>query len=381
MLRVTVRSKMLRWARERVGRSVEDFGNRFKKLAKWESGDVKPTLKQLEAYARATYVPIGYFFLPEPPAERVPIPDFRTVRDEYRGAPSPNMLDTIYLCQQRQAWYGEYARTDGLEPLKFVGCAKLSANILKVAARIRKSLKFDLDARRSCRTWEDALRQFVDQVDDSGVLVMTSGVVGSNTHRKLDTDEFRGFALADEYAPLIFVNGTDTKSARMFTLAHELAHIWLGKSALTDVSPASRPSQQVEKWCNKVAAELLVPLDAFKEALPRGNPLEGLGQLARRFKVSTLVVLRRILDARRIGWDEFLHAYHKEVARLRALMRKGGGGDPYRTQAARVSKRFIRALIPHTLEGRTLYRDAYRLLSIRKDTMFKGWSRRLGYSR
>jgi len=380
MLRVTVESRMLRWARERIGRSVEDFGNRFKKLTQWESGDAKPTLKQLEAYAKATYVPVGYFFLPGPPEERVPIPDLRTLRDEYRGAPSPNMLDTIYLCQQRQAWYREYVQTDGLEPPEFVGGTRPSANISKVAARMRKTLKFDLAARNACRTWEGALRQFVDQVDDSGVLVMTSGVVGSNTHRKLDTDEFRGFALADEYAPLIFVNGTDTKSAQMFTLAHELAHIWLGKSALTDVSPASRPSHQIEKWCNRVAAELLVPLAVFKEALPRRNPLESLGALARRFKVSTLVILRRILDARRIGWDEFLHAYHREVARLRALMRRGGG-DAYLTQAARVSKRFIHALIPHTLEGRTLYRDAYRLLGVKKDTMFKGWSQRLGYTR
>ncbi len=168
ILRVTVESRMLRWARERVGRSVEDFGNRFKKLTQWESGDAKPTLKQLEAYAKATYVPVGYFFLPEPPEERVPIPDLRTVRDEYRSAPSPNMLDTIYLCQQRQAWYREYALTDGLEPLKFVGGTKPSADISKVAARIRKSLKFDLAARGACRTWEDALRQFIEQVDDTG---------------------------------------------------------------------------------------------------------------------------------------------------------------------------------------------------------------------
>ena len=155
-----------------------------------------------------------------------------------------------------------------------------------------------MSVRRRLATWEDALRQFIQQADDAGVLVMVSGVVGSNNARKLDTEEFRGFALSDKVAPLVFVNGADTKSAQMFTLAHELAHLWLGQSALSDATAARVSNYDVEQWCNRVAAEVLVPLDAFKLDYRHGAPIDQeMQRLARAFKVSTLVVLRRMHDA------------------------------------------------------------------------------------
>jgi len=357
---------------------VEDLSARFKKLAQWERGEAQPTLKQVEAFAKATSVAIGYLFLPEPPEEKVPIPDLRTVGGGL-GHPSPDLLDTIYLCQQRQAWYRQYARSAGLEPLNFVGGADRKAPVEETAHHMRETLRFDLDARRRCPTWTDALRRFISEADDLGVLVMCSGVVGTNNHRKLDTEEFRGFALTDEYAPLVFINGADTKAAQMFTLAHELAHIWLGQTALSDVTPASVPSQGIEAWCNRVAAEFLVPLKIIRQDMPRENPLAEVSRLARQYKVSSLVILRRAFDAGRIGWDAFEQAYRKEVARLRELPR-GEGGDFYLTQTARASRRFVRALIADTLEGRTLYRDAFRMLGVKKEATFREFGRNLGYA-
>lgn len=181
-----------------------------------------------------THAPVGYLLLDEPPDERLPIPDFRTVRGREIEEPSPDLLDVIHLCQQRQEWYRGFARSIGEEPLAVVGSATLSSEVNEAASEIRSWLHFDLEARRKCPTWTEALRLFIDAVDEAGVLVMVSGVVGSNSHRKLDPDEFRGFTLADPIAPLIFVNGADTKSAQMFTLAHELAHVWLGQSGVSD---------------------------------------------------------------------------------------------------------------------------------------------------
>jgi len=208
------------------------------------------------------------------------------------------------------------------------------------------------------------------------VLVMVSGVVGSNTRRTLDPDEFRGFALADKLAPLVFINGADTKSAQMFTLAHELAHVWLGESALSNVGPDSSPVHNVETWCNGVAAELLVPLPELRRELGHGDPLESVAALARTFKVSTLVILRRILDAGRISRERFQRAYAAEVVRLTERPR-AGGGDFHLTQPARLSRRFARALITSTLEGQTMFRDAFHLLGISKEKTFRELGRTL----
>ena len=223
-----VRPELLRWARERAGLSPEVLARRIPQLQAWEQGQAQPTLKQIEKFARATHTPVGFLFLQEPPVERVPIPDFRTIASARIHRPSPDLLDTLYICQQRQEWYRDFARAEGEDRLPFVGSSDLTSDIAETAARMRTALGFDFAERRQMPTWTEALRRFIEQADLLGVLVMVSGVVGSNNRRKLDPAEFRGFALSDDLAPLVFINGADTKAAQMFTLAHEMAHVWLG---------------------------------------------------------------------------------------------------------------------------------------------------------
>ena len=121
MDRVDVEPKLLRWARERAGLRVDALAGRFPRIEAWERGEIRPTLKQLERFARATHTPVGCLFLREPPVERIPIADFRAGTGSNRGRPSANLLDTIYLCQQRQNWYREFARTAGEGSIGFVG--------------------------------------------------------------------------------------------------------------------------------------------------------------------------------------------------------------------------------------------------------------------
>lgn len=380
MNRVAVERRLLAWARERAGRSAESLARSFPKLSEWEAGDSRPTLKQLESFAKAVHVPVGYLFLREPPDEPVPIPDFRTMADAALGRPSPDLLDTIYLCQQRQDWYRDFARQMGDPPVPFVGVLRAGDDVVRSAAAIREALGFDLEARRQSPTWTEALRHFIEQADALGVLVMVSGVVGSNNRRKLDPEEFRGFALADPLAPLVFINGADTKAAQMFTLAHELAHIWLGETALSDARASEVPAQAVERWCNRVAAELLVPLGVFRDEHDRRAELRPeLDRLARRFKVSTLVILRRMHDAGTLRGDAYWTAFGEELKRLRSLP-SGSGGNFYLTLGARASRRLARALVVSTLEGHTLYRDAFRLLGIRKHDTFRRLGEELGYA-
>jgi Zn-dependent peptidase ImmA (M78 family) len=338
-------------------------------------------LRQLEDFARTVRVPIGYLFLPEPPDEQLPIPDFRTLAGRVVTRPSPNLLDTIYACQERQGWYREFAQVTRQPEMGFVGSTTTNTSPEHVAGGIRGALGFDIEARRDCPTWTEALRLFIQQADRAGVLVMVSGVVLNNNRRPLDPEEFRGFALADRLAPLVFINGADSKSAQMFTLAHELAHLWLGTSALSDASAAQfEVSRREEGWCNQVAGELLVPMSLVQAELRSGETLsETLPRLARRFKVSTLVILRRLLDAGRLDRATFDKAFREELNRLRTTDRGSvGGGDFYRTTVARVGHRFARALVESTLEGQTLYRDAFRMLGISRTETFHNLGRSVG---
>lgn len=378
MNRVGIEPDLLRWARERSGKSTDDLRRRFPRLEEWERGSLLPTFRQLEDFAKATHTPIGFLFLTEPPKEELPLPDFRTVGSVSISRPSPALLDTIYLCQQRQEWYREEARIAGEPPLEFVGSVDTSADPPVVAGELGRALGFDVEHRRQLSTWSEALRQFIAQADGLGVLVMVSGIVGSNTHRQLDPSEFRGFTLVDPVAPLVFINGADTKAAQMYTLAHELCHVWLGESGVSNAPAESDPDHRVELWCNQVAAELLAPAELVRaEFDPIGDLSEEVQELARRCKVSRLVAIRRLHDVGALGWAEFRAAYREELARLEALPPRSGG-DAVRNVSARAGKRLTRALIASALEGRTSYTEAYRLLGVRKQSSFERIAESLG---
>jgi len=371
--RVEVPAEVMIWARERSGKEREDLKRRFP-LDEWESGARSPTYRQLEDYADATYTPITYFFFPEPFDEPLPIPDFRTIGDDPIEEPSRDLLDTVSECQQRQEWYREYALANELDPVPFVDSRTLEDPSRRVAHEMRGMLKFEPETRGP--SWSEAFRSLCERAEGLGVLVMVNGVVGANTHRRLDPDEFRGFALVDDLAPTVFVNGADTKAAQVFTLAHELAHLWLGETGLDDIDLGRRADNATERWCNAVAAELLVPAEHLRGRYRETeSPQSQLGTLARAYKVSTLVVLRRLCEIDILDWQEFRDAYNAEVAKVRELSADnpgGGGGDFYRTHALRVGKTFAAALISETLAGRTLYTTAFHLLSLRKtSTLYK----------
>jgi Zn-dependent peptidase ImmA (M78 family) len=246
--------------------------------------------------------------------------------------------------------------------------------VVEAAQMIRSDLGFDLTERTVFANSDDALRQLIDRIEGIGVLVMVSGIVGGDTHRALAPEEFRGFALSDPHAPLIFVNGADTKAAQIFTLIHELAHIWLGGSALSDAAMTSRGGVTEELWCNRVAAEVLVPLAALRGDY-RGDPTEEeISRLARRYKVSTLVILKRLFDANYLNWDTYQRLYEDERDAVIAMAkrRRGdrSGGDYYNTQPLRLSRQFARAVIANTYEGATSFREAYQLLGTRKHETF-----------
>lgn len=327
-------------------------------------------LKKLEAIAEKTHVPLGYLFLEEPPEEPLPVPDYRTAGGDGVRKASPELIDTLYSCSQRQAWYREYLEDAGIEGPDFLGSFTPNDDPAEVAADIRDRLGWTAEARGVEPNLELVIGRFAVAIEEAGILVMRNGVVGNNTHRPLDPAEFRGFAMFDPVAPLIFVNAADAKVAQMFTLAHELAHVWIGQSALDDVRiDANRP---LERFCNRVAAEVLVPAEEFVREW-RGLDAEGaeLQRLSRRFRVSRFVILIRARESGLVSKAEY--AAREEAERNREFRPGGessGGGNFYLTQRSRLGRSFTRAVLSSARTGKTLMRDAYDLLGVKKHETF-----------
>lgn len=374
---VSVKPELIRWAIDRSRLPADDLAQAFPKLDEWKRGERMPTFKQLERFAKKTMTPFGYFFLDSPPDEKLPIPDFRTDGDTPIDRPSPNLIETVQVMQRRQTWMREFVIEDGQNALEFVGSAKSVRNEVSLAAQIRNALGLSADWAERHTTWEAALRTLRTSAEQLGILVATSGVVRLNTHRQLDPQEFRGFVLCDDFAPLIFINGADYKSAQMFTVAHELAHLWVGRDSLFNLIRMMPHRDVAERFCNLVAAELLVPRHKLAErwdaARKLGKPFHKLAQL---FKVSPIVAARRALDLKLVSKVEFFAFYEKDQAEWRARKakekekekEKEGGPNFYDVQDIRLSRRFAYAVVRAAREGRLLYREAYHLTDLKGDT-------------
>ena len=218
----------------------------------------------------------------------------------------------------------------------------------------------------------------MNKADETGILVMRSGIVGSNTHRGLDVHEFRGFAICDDIAPVVFLNGKDAKAAQIFTLIHELAHIWVGLSGISDLSLESRKGDihiKSECLCNAVAAEVLVPEVVFLDHWMKEKTLEeNTGELATYFRVSSVVIARRAVDLDLINWQTY-YQFYREQARLwrnqKERDKERPGGSPYRTIPVRNGRSFTEAVVRSALERKVLLRDAGRLLGLHPSNIGK----------
>jgi Zn-dependent peptidase ImmA (M78 family) len=377
-----VNPELIRWAIARSGLAREELAESFPKLDEWQRGERSPTFRQLELFAQKTMTPLGYLYLKTPPDEAIPIPDFRTPGDVPIDRPSPNLIQTIQSMLRRQAWMREYLIEQGEDELEFVGSARQSKNVISLAARIRESLGLNVDWAEMHSTWEDALRTLRQSAERIGILVATSSVVGLNNRRLLHPQEFRGFVLCDAYAPLIFVNGADSKSAQMFTLAHELAHIWVGQDALVNLIKTMPHDDQTERFCNQTAAEFLIPAhklhERWNQAKATPRPFHTIGLW---YKVSPVVAARRALDLKLISKAQFFQFYERDQEEWRRRKaeekeQKKGGPNFYDMQDVRLGKRFAYAVVRAAREGRLLYRDAYELTDLKGET-FNRYAERL----
>ena len=372
-LKIRLQPEVLRWARERAGFDPAELAGKLQvkpeRVLEWErSGEI--TMAQVNKLAQRTYTPEGYLFLDELPDDSLPIADFRTVGDRLPTRPSPNLLDTIYQMQRRQDWLREELLIEEADPLEFVGAFNGSRDFEDVADGMREALTLESGWASDNPTWDAALRFLRNRIEEAGVLIFINGIVGNNTHRKLDPDEFRGFALIDEYAPLIFINNADYTSAQMFTIAHELAHIFVGAEGVSNFEDHLPIPHDTELFCNNVAAEFLVPhadLEALWGTIVKEE--DPYRKIARQFKVSVIVAARRTFDLGLIDREQYFEFYGEYLAdERRRKDTRTSGGDFWNNQNVRLGRRFGAAVARAVKEGRLLHREAYRLTDLKGDS-------------
>jgi len=375
MSTLAITGEVFRWAIERAGFSDEKLAlslhTKPEKIVAWETGQEYPNFQQAQKLASTLSIPLGYLFLSDPPEITVPIADFRTLPGKPSTTISLNLQEILDDALRKRDWYSEWRKSEGLAPFEFIGKFTIQDNPSDIINDMRQVLGIPPDFTFHMKSWDEHLRLFVQKVEQSGTLVLQSGIVGNNTHRKLSLEEFRGFALADKFAPLIFINALDSIAARIFTIVHELTHLWTGTSGISnpEIAPGDFEIQQIEQFCNKIAAEFLAPQDIFKRIW--NNSLETLENsqiLARYFRVSAQVILRRSYDLGIIPSDEYFVRY-QEILKESNFSKKGSGGNFYNSFFSRNSRRFTQTLISAIASGNLSYLDAARLLNTQPRTI------------
>lgn len=362
-----INASLLSWSRDRAQLTTHVLADKLgvdeNKVLAWEAGLLQPTFKQAQKWATATNTPFAYLFLSQAPTLELAIPDLRTVANLDVEKPSLDLQETVTDALKKQSWLKEFRIEQAYKPLEFVGQFSSTSKIEEVVFSLRKTLGLTNATDHASKN--DYLKDIIDRAESAGILIFRTGIVKSNTHRPLDVAEFRGFAISDPIAPLVFINTTDAPAARLFTLLHELAHIWIGSSGITN--QVNNVSRDEEIFCNKVAGEFLVPKATFlKQWNDKIDWIQNLEPIATYFKVSKLVIAKRALDLGCLAYKEYNRYYLEELNQFRAKKSTdSGGGDYYTTQISRTGKQFNLAVVSSALSGQMLLRDAANLLDMK----------------
>ena len=323
---------------------------------------------EVEALSSRTRTPFGFLYLSRPPEEGLPVPDCRTRDGDSVDLASPELMEVIGDMLRRQAWMRDELVDSEPVPVTFVASHTLTDTPRAIARTIRDALELGDGWAEATASWREAFEKLRDHAEGAGVLVTFNGVVGNDARRALDPDEFQGLTLSDSYAPLVFVNGADSEAAQMFTLAHELAHLALGRSGVSGFEQFQTGHLGNERSCDRAAAELLVPETEFREYWPRvATQDDPLRSVAQHFRVSRIVSARRALDLGFISGDRFRACYRECRLSAKAAPAATDRDDFWNAQRWRIGLRFADAVVRAVREERLLYRDAYLLTDLYGD--------------
>jgi len=378
--RIDVKPEILQWVQNNTGTVLNDTW--IEKINKWLNNDGKPTVNQLKELSRKAQIPFGYFFLDNVPNEDLPLLKFRTVNNVDIDRPSRNLIDVIHSMEIKQNWVSDYRKQNDYPTSIFSNGYKLIENLdcmneEQIAEKIMNSLDLKLGWNTELKNRKsfNLLRSKLDQV---GVVVMYSGIVGSNTHRALSQSEFRAFALDDKYAPLIFINSNDSYNAMLFSLVHELIHIWYGTSEL--YNDDFKNNYQVlnpksEQDINHISESIIFPKNLFLDRWKRQEVtgIDRIKSVAKYFDASPLSTGIRAHRLRLISQDDVKRLkteLNQEYQRNKRHQKEIGGGNYYATKAAQIDSAFAMEVERGVNSGNLGFNSAFELLGVKNSTAF-----------
>lgn len=372
-INVTIAPDILTWALKQSESDVLDE-SMLLRVKQWIDGIKQPTFNQIEELSKRTRIPLGYFFLKTPPSEEIKLVDFRTIDSAELANPSRELIDTIYDMERIQAWLHNYRLNTGFGSCEAVGIAKGESKPIAIAKIIRDYLEIEPNWYEETKGTEDSFSFIREKMNEIGITVMMNGIVRNNTKRALNAEEFRAFAIVDDIAPLVFINGADSNGARLFSLFHELAHIIIGENDLfNDRQRTVTSVSKQEKICNGIAGELLVPGEAFVkewEKCKTEDIYEKISTIAKKFHCGLIVIARKALDNGEISGNEY-NGIAKKVIEFyyeSKVDKKTGGGNYYNTQRSRVDRALVQTICTALSDGSITYPEAFRLTNTNMKT-------------
>jgi Zn-dependent peptidase ImmA (M78 family)/DNA-binding XRE family transcriptional regulator len=349
---------VLKWASESARMSEATAAAKIsvsvEKLKEWEGGLSQPTIKQAQTLAKAYKRPFALFFLPDIPRDFQPLQDFRKKGSKELTTSSIFIIREI---QQKQAWISEvYAENDEIK-LPFVGRFTIHDNPQIVAKDILKTLNINPGKYKT----ETPIKEWIDAAESNGIFISRTSFIHSRL--KLDAEELQGFAISDSYAPFVFVNSEDWNAPQLFTLVHELAHIWIAETGLSNEFEQeiriNKNSHPVELFCNKIAANALMPyeivmgfgLDIFQNSKKVFTASKQLGVSsfallvrALNLKLISAPVYHKLKNQADIDYAEFLKREAEKKAKNKEKD-KPGGPNYFLLQLNRNSRLFTQTVL------------------------------------
>lgn len=364
--KVKISPETLVWAAERGGYTTDNLLDIFPKALDWIKEESIPTVKQLESFAKKVHIPFGFLFLKKPPKEEIPLTFYRSNGQIVEKTPLV-IKDIVNSVKTKQEWLHDYLKDNNYEELPFIGKLKnfQDLDIINASNLIRKYLNINEDWYKEI-TSSQVFRYWIDEFEKNRIFVISTGFV-KNNRRLVDVNMCKGFTLIDKMCPFIYINTNNKGGGKIFTLMHELVHVFIGNSLGLSYEPIHPSSEPLEKFCDSVASELLVPEVNFKKLWNNinDNNISKFTKLAGVFHVSKLVIAKKALDCNYIHLSDFWSFYNEYT---NIPYKQTSGGDYWNSKPYEVSRRFFNYVDTALSQNNILPSEAYKLTNMKGKT-------------